>query len=110
MSVPADTDLTGAYELIDAVVKTLALESYNAVAYKLPPTPTPPAIVNAPVVVPVLTVVDVMLIGLLVEDPLVVTDCNVPVFHTVTTPVDVLTDVSVPEYNFVTPPPGLNWV
>ena len=34
-------------------VTTLLLLSYKLVAYKLPPTPSPPVTTNAPVVVPV---------------------------------------------------------
>jgi hypothetical protein len=37
----------------ELVVNTRALLSYNAVAYKLPPMPTPPETVNAPVLVDV---------------------------------------------------------
>ena len=58
--------------------------------YKSPPIPTPPATINAPVVVLVI------LIALLVVDPRLVTLCNVLVVHTVTLPVLVLTAVSVP--------------
>ena len=42
----------------DAVVKTRCPLSYSSLAYKLPPTPTPPATTNAPVYVLVLEFVD----------------------------------------------------
>ena len=45
--------------------------------YKLPPIPTPPAIINAPVVVEVELVVLIIVIGLLVELPLSVITCSV---------------------------------
>ena len=87
--------------------------------------PSPPAIVNAPLLVPVELVVVViatdllniptpltiksmvvnelrMLIALVVVAPLLVTDCNVAVLHTTTSPVDVLTAVSVPAFKLVT--------
>ena len=61
-----------------------------------PATPTPPATINAPVVVLSLAAIEVILIALLVVDPRLVTLCNVLIFHTVTFPVLVLTAVSVP--------------
>ena len=58
--------------------------------------PTPPAIRNAPVAVPVDCVALLMFIALVVVLPLLVIVCNVEISQTVTAPVVVLTAVSVP--------------
>ena len=58
--------------------------------------PTPPATVNAPVVVDTLTEVLLIRIALVVLLPRLVIDCRVLVFHTVIVPVFELTAVSVP--------------
>ena len=77
--------------------------SYIDPAYKLPPTPTPPATVNAPVLVDVELDVFVIEIAALVVAPLPVTDCNVLVFQIVTAPVEELIAVSVPATMLLTP-------
>ena len=75
----------------------------------LPPTnksfciPTPPLTINAPVVLFVALVGFVMLIALVVEFPLSVTDCRLLVFHIVTSPDCVETAVSVPANTLATP-------
>ena len=74
----------------------IALIPILVFTFKLSPIPTPPTTCNAPVLVEVELVALVIDIALLVVAPLLVTLCNVPVFHIVTAPVDVLTAVSVP--------------
>ena len=68
----------------------------SPLTYKLPPIPTPPATCKAPVVVETALVVFDINNALVVELPLLVTDCNVLVFQIVILPVLVETAVSVP--------------
>ena len=70
---------------------------------KLLPIPTPPTTVNAPLLVEVDDVVFNIETAIVVNDPLLVTLCNVLVFQIVTTPVEVLTAVSVPAIIAPTP-------
>ena len=65
--------------------------------------PMPPLTTNAPELVEVELVVLSIDIALVVIAPLLVTDCNVLVFHTVIVPVFELTAVSVPAVNVCTP-------
>ena len=76
---------------------------YKEFAYNVPPIPAPPATVNAPVVVEVAVVKFVIEIALVVVAPLLDTESNVLVFHTITVPVFELTLVSVPAVNVCTP-------
>jgi hypothetical protein len=62
----------------------------------LPPRPTPPVTVNAPVAVPVDCVEFVIETALVVVVPRFVTDCNVLVSLIVTSPVLVDIEISVP--------------
>ena len=78
------------------MVNTFTPLLYISAACTSPPTPTPPATTNAPVIVEVLDNVLEILIALVVVCPLSVTLCNVLVFHIVMLPVEVLTAVSVP--------------
>jgi hypothetical protein len=52
VSVPAVKDVTPRSPILDSVTTALPLE-YKLLAYTSPPTPRPPAIITAPVVVPV---------------------------------------------------------
>jgi hypothetical protein len=71
--------------------------------FKLPPIPTPPITVNAPVLVDVDDVVVLIDMALVVVAPRLVIDCSVLVFQTVTAPVEVDIAVSVPAVTDVTP-------
>ena len=108
VAVPVDIKLViPIYVVPEAIteVTTLLLLSYNAPAYKFPPTPTPPVTVNAPVVVDVELAVFVIPIALVVVAPRLVTLCKVLLFQIVTAPVDELIEVSVPAVIELTNPP-----
>ena len=64
--------------------------------HRFPPIPTPPATINAPVMVDSEGVVFDINIAWLVDEPLLVIVCNVLVFQIVTLPVLVFIAVSVP--------------
>jgi hypothetical protein len=71
--------------------------------YKLPPMPTPPVTVNAPVALDVAAVVVVIDTALFVVAPRPVTDCNVLGLLIVIEPVVADRVISVPLIKFVTP-------
>jgi hypothetical protein len=71
--------------------------------YTVPPMPTPPATVSAPVVLLTLTAVFAIDMVLVVVAPRLVIDCSVLVFQINTLPVDVVTAVSVPAVSLLTP-------
>ena len=99
MSVPARIDVTADPAILADVNTCNPLVVNDPPTFKFPPTPIPPDTINAPEVV--LTdeaVLDIVIICVEVA-PLLVTDCRVLVFQTVTYPVLVLTAVSVPANN-----------
>jgi hypothetical protein len=83
VSVPAIIIVLLAYRSTVAVVNTRESLMYEAVliykeaAYNVPPIPTPPSTINAPVVVETEGVVFVMWIALVVVEPLEDTESNV---------------------------------
>ena len=101
---PATVPFPTMVELL--AVKFVAVKFCNTVlppTYKLPPMPTPPATVNAPVAVEVACVGLETVIALVVVAPRPVIVCSVDVFQTTTTPVVVDTAVSVPAVSVLTP-------
>ena len=89
--------------LVEVVAIPLNVPNIVPPTYKFSPMPTPPTTVNAPVVVDVDDVVFNTDTATVVDEPLLVTLCSVPVFHTVIVPVFALTAVSVPAVNVCTP-------
>ena len=108
VSVPAVIEVAAKTPIVAVVINNELstydeVVIYNSFTYNVPPIPTPPATVNAPVIVEVEDAVFAMLIALVVVEPLLDIDSSVLVFQTRIVPTLLLTTVSVPAVSVCTP-------